>query len=69
MSGRKNTAMRGKEEKKNTPRPLDDLLTVHEVARCLRVDDTTIRRWISNGVLDAVTMPHLGNWANVTPIA
>ena len=39
---------------------LDDLLTIHEVAQRLRVDDTTVRRWISNGVLEAVTLPHLG---------
>ncbi|HXH26848.1 MAG TPA: helix-turn-helix domain-containing protein [Candidatus Acidoferrum sp.] len=38
----------------------DDLLTIHEVAVGLRVDDTTVRRWINNGVLDAVTLPHLG---------
>lgn len=40
--------------------PGDDLLTVREVARRLRVDDTTVRRWINNGVLDAVTLPHVG---------
>lgn len=39
---------------------VDDLLTVHEVARRLRVDDTTVRRWIANGVLEAVTLPHVG---------
>lgn len=38
----------------------EDLLTVHEVAQRLRVDDTTTRRWIKNGVLDAVTLPHQG---------
>lgn len=38
----------------------DDLLTIHEVARQLRVDDTTVRRWINNGALDAVTLPHMG---------
>ena len=38
----------------------EELLTVREVARRLRVDDTTVRRWINNGVLDAVTLPHLG---------
>lgn len=38
----------------------DELLTVHEVARQLRVDDTTVRRWIKNGALEAVTLPHLG---------
>lgn len=37
-----------------------DLLTVREVARRLRVDDTTVRRWIKNGVLEAVTLPHRG---------
>lgn len=35
-----------------------DLLTVAEVARIVRVDDTTVRRWIKNGVLAAVTLPH-----------
>lgn len=39
----------------------DDLLTIHEVANRLRVDDTTVRRWINNGALDAVTLPHLGD--------
>jgi len=37
-----------------------DLLTVSEVAKQLRVDDTTVRRWIKNGVLEAVTLPHVG---------
>jgi excisionase family DNA binding protein len=31
-----------------------------EVARRLRVDDTTVRRWITSGVLDAITLPHRG---------
>lgn len=39
---------------------MDELLTVHEVARRLRVDDTTVRRWIKNGALEAVTLPHSG---------
>lgn len=34
-----------------------DLLTVKEVARELRVDETTIRRWIKNGVLPAISLP------------
>ena len=38
----------------------EELLTVHEVANRLRVDETTVRRWITNGVLDAVILPHLG---------
>jgi excisionase family DNA binding protein len=37
----------------------DALLTVAEVARQLRVDDTTVRRWIHSGVLEAVSLPHL----------
>lgn len=38
----------------------NDLLTVHEVAKTLRVDDTTVRRWITQGALEAVTLPHKG---------
>lgn len=38
----------------------DGLLTVHEVAEKLRVDDTTVRRWIKHGTLDAVALPHSG---------
>jgi excisionase family DNA binding protein len=34
------------------------LLTVREIAQAVRVDETTVRRWIKNGVLDAVTLPH-----------
>lgn len=36
----------------------DVLLTVTEVARRLRVDDTTVRRWIKVGALKAVVLPH-----------
>lgn len=39
----------------------DELLTVHEIAVELRVDDTTVRRWIKFGVLEAVALPHRGN--------
>ncbi len=38
----------------------DDLLTVHEVASHLRVDDTTVRRWIKSGALEAIALPHRG---------
>ncbi len=38
----------------------EDLLTVREVARRLRVDDTTVRRWIKSGALEAITLPHRG---------
>jgi excisionase family DNA binding protein len=34
------------------------LLTVREVAKHLRVDDTTVRRWVKSGVLEAVALPH-----------
>jgi len=36
----------------------NELLTVSEVARILRVDNTTVRRWVKQGVLDAVVLPH-----------
>ena len=37
-----------------------ELLTVREVAHQLRMDETTVRRWIKHGVLDAITLPHQG---------
>jgi excisionase family DNA binding protein len=46
--------------KKNMVEDMEELLTVREVARRLRVDDTTVRRWIKNGSLDAITLPHRG---------
>lgn len=50
------------EDQKEDPVVYDeaDLLTVREVAKQLRVDDTTVRRWIKNGVLEAITLPHRG---------
>jgi excisionase family DNA binding protein len=36
------------------------LLTVHEVANRLRVDDTTVRRWSNTGIIAHVTLPHKG---------
>jgi excisionase family DNA binding protein len=38
----------------------EELLTVHEVARRLRVDDTTVRRWIKSGAMEAIALPHKG---------
>jgi len=38
----------------------DELLTVREVAKRLRVDDTTVRRWIKNAALEAIRLPHIG---------
>lgn len=37
-----------------------ELLTVQEVAAQLRVDETTVRRWIKTGILEAVELPHRG---------
>ena len=49
-----------KEQERTVPAPSSDLLTVREVAKHLRVDDTTVRRWIKSGALDAVALPHSG---------
>jgi excisionase family DNA binding protein len=38
---------------------MSDLLTVRDVARILRVDDTTVRRWVKQGALEAVVLPHV----------
>lgn len=37
---------------------MSELLTVSEVANILRVDDTTVRRWVKLGALEAVVLPH-----------
>jgi len=37
----------------------ESLLTVREVARILRVDDTTVRRWLKQGALEGVVLPHV----------
>lgn len=39
---------------------IEELLTVAEFAEILRVDDTTVRRWIVSGALSAVQLPHSG---------
>ncbi len=43
-----------------TGEQVEKLLTVREVGRILRVDDTTVRRWIKAHTLDAVVLPHRG---------
>jgi excisionase family DNA binding protein len=48
------------EQETTVPEASRDLLTVREVAKHLRVDDTTVRRWIKSGALDAVALPHSG---------
>jgi excisionase family DNA binding protein len=37
---------------------MSELLTVSEVARILRVDNTTVRRWVKQGTLEAIVLPH-----------
>lgn len=37
---------------------MNDLLTVSEVADILRVDATTVRRWVKYGIVEAVVLPH-----------
>jgi excisionase family DNA binding protein len=39
---------------------MSEFLTIQEVARILRVDDTTVRRWVKNGMLEAVELPNAG---------
>lgn len=39
---------------------MQDLYTVSEIAEKLRVDSTTVRRWIKNGILEAIALPHRG---------
>jgi excisionase family DNA binding protein len=50
----------GAGERNMTEEHREELLTVREVARRLRVDDTTVRRWIKSGALEAITLPHRG---------
>lgn len=38
----------------------DQLMTVTEVAQRLRLDATTIRRYIKSGLMDAIALPHRG---------
>jgi excisionase family DNA binding protein len=39
---------------------VNDLLTIQEVADILRVDATTVRRWVRDGVLEGISLPHRG---------
>ncbi len=38
----------------------EELLTVQEVARSLRVNEATVRRWIKIGALEAIKLPNRG---------
>ena len=42
----------------------NDLLTVSEVAKLCRVDVTTVRRWIDNNLLPAISLPRTGKYQN-----
>jgi excisionase family DNA binding protein len=48
----------GTRHKIRSTKKMDDLLTVAEVAAILRVDATTVRRWVKYGILAAVSLPH-----------
>ena len=39
---------------------MSELLTIREVAQHLRVEETTVRRWVKQGLLEAVSLPHSG---------
>jgi excisionase family DNA binding protein len=39
---------------------MKELFTIAEVAEILRVDSTTVRRWVKNGIFEATTLPHVG---------
>jgi excisionase family DNA binding protein len=54
------SALSEQQEEHNEAVSDDSLLTVGEVARRLRVDTTTVRRWIVSGALAAVVLPHHG---------
>ena len=38
----------------------DNQMTIKDVARLMEVDEKTVRRWIKNGALEAITLPHRG---------
>ena len=42
------------------PDPDHEYMTVREVARLLRVDPTTVKRWIYDGKLEAFALPSYG---------
>lgn len=54
------THQNGEGDNTMTEETREELLTVREVAKRLRVDDTTVRRWIKSGALEAITLPHRG---------
>ena len=39
----------------------EELLTIRAVAERLRVDTSTVRRWILGGKLEAIELPQIGN--------
>lgn len=49
------------EVKGNTLLPDPELLTITEVSQIFRVDPTTVRRWVKQGALEAIILPHPGS--------
>jgi len=47
----------------------EELLTVSEVARILRVQDVTVRRWIRLGALEAISLPYYGTIRHIHRIS
>lgn len=47
------------EERAEQREEYHELLTIHETAEMLGVDDTTVRRWCRAGVLQYISLPHL----------
>jgi excisionase family DNA binding protein len=45
--------------KEKKEKKMSELLTVTEVAHILRVNDTTVRRWVKRGALPAIVLPHV----------
>lgn len=39
---------------------MEELLTIREVAKELRVDRATVIRWVKSGALEAIALPHKG---------
>lgn len=44
--------------------PEEELLTVVEVAKILRVDPATVRRWLAQGAVPFIELPHQGSYTN-----
>jgi len=56
------TSVYDSKERKKTI--MSELLKIAEVAHALRVDHMTVRRWITQGTLEAVILPHANERAS-----